>query len=381
MEVSIENNVPEHHFPIKLNLENETDPIRSLKVQIPKSETEDDPLPFQEILVNKEQISSALSAEETIFGFSGLKVYDEIHIFDVPIKFRGTQHIHTVRSGSSSSPPLVLIHGYGGSSVTFYKMIKDLSVKFQVFCIDLLGMGLSSRPKFEIYNTEECIAFFVDSIEEWRKALKLDQITLCGHSLGGYLSVNYALKYSSVIKRLVLMSPAGINGADDVNFEEYLKHSGFMRRQFLKLASNLWHKKYTPNKLYQKTGFLGRYVLKLYITKHWSSTKAEAKPLQSYFDKILSMPESSEAALHMLLKLPRARAVLPMEEYIRKNLSKINIVFIYGDRDWMDSSGASRLHKELPNVDFHLIRGAGHHANMDQPKEVCKIMVADIKKK
>ena len=177
------------------------------------------------------------------------------------------------------------------------------------------------------------------------------------------------------------MSPAGINGADDVNFEEYLKHSGFMRRQFLKLASNLWHKKYTPNKLYQKTGFLGRYVLKLYITKHWSSTKAEAKPLQSYFDKILSMPESSEAALHMLLKLPRARAVLPMEEYIRKNLSKINIVFIYGDRDWMDSSGAYRLYKELPNVDFHWIQGAGHHANMDQPKEVCKIMVADIKKK
>jgi len=380
MEVSIENNVPEHHFPIKLNLENETDPIRSLKVQIPKSETEDDPLPFQEILVNKEQISSALSAEETIFGFSGLKVYDEIHIFDVPIKFRGTQHIHTVRSGSSSSPPLVLIHGYGGSSVTFYKMIKDLSVKFQVFCIDLLGMGLSSRPKFEIYNTEECIAFFVDSIEEWRKALKLDQITLCGHSLGGYLSVNYALKYTSFISRLVLMSPAGIIGGDDLNFEEYVKNSSFMRRQFLKLASKIWKKKYTPNKLYQNTGFLGRYVLKLYVTKRWSSTKAEAKPLQSYFDKILSMPESSEAALHILL-LPKAIALLPMEEYIRKNLSKINIVFIYGDRDWMDSSGASRLHKELPNVDFHLIRGAGHHANMDQPKEVCKIMVADIKKK
>lgn len=374
MEPALENNVLYTNTPILLEKEELKEHDHFPHISSP--EEEKIPVkPMQILQVNKEHIDHALSAEETIFGFSGLKVYDEINIFDVPIKFRGTQHIHTVRSGDSKSPPLVIIHGYGGSSVTFYKMIRDLSHKFQVFCIDLLGMGLSSRPKFELSGTEECITFFIDSIEEWRKALKLENITLCGHSLGGYLSVNYTLKYRSAVKKLILMSPAGISGLDDVNFEEYLKHSGFMRRQFLKLASKLWHKKYTPNKLYQKTGFLGRYVLKLYVTKRWSSTEAEAKPLQTYFDKILSMPESSEAALHSLLKLPRARAIIPMEDYIRKELTKLDIVFIYGDRDWMDCSGAIRLSKELPNVDFKRIRGAGHHANMDQPKEVCKIIM------
>ena len=327
------------------------------------------------LVVNKQQIDKALLAEETIFSFSGLKVYDEISIFDVPIIYRGNQHIHTVRSGDSKFPPLVIIHGYGGSAVTFYKMIKDLSKKFQVFCIDLLGMGLSSRPKFQVTGTEDCIEFFVESIEEWRKAMKLKEFTLCGHSLGGYISVNYTLKYINIVTRLILMSPAGINGEDDVNFEEVVKKSGFFRRQFLKLASKLWHKKYTPNKLYQKTGFLGRYALKMYVTKRWSSTKEEAQPLQNYFDKILLMPESSEAALHHLLKLPRARAIIPMEKLIKENLTKLNIVFIYGDKDWMDESGALRLFKALPKVDFHLIKGAGHHANMDKPKEVCKIII------
>ena len=52
MEVSIENIIPEHHFPLNLNLENETTPIK-LKCQIPETETKDNPLPFQEILVNK----------------------------------------------------------------------------------------------------------------------------------------------------------------------------------------------------------------------------------------------------------------------------------------------------------------------------------------
>ncbi len=325
--------------------------------------------------VKKENLKRALSAEEKILGFSGLNVSDEINIFEVPIKFRGDQHIHTVRCGLRTNPSLVIIHGYGGSSVTFYKMIKDLSHKFQVFCIDLLGMGLSSRPKFEIYNTEECINFFVDSIEEWRKALKLKEFTLCGHSLGGYLSINYALKYTIHIKKLVLLSPAGITGADDLNFEEYMKHSGFMRRQYMKLASKLWHKKYTSNKLYQKHKYLGRIILKMFVTKRWTSKKEEALPLRNYFNNILSMPESSEAALQLLLKLPKAGAIIPMEELIKTHLSKINVVFIYGDEDWMDYSGALRLFKELPFVNFYKIKGAGHHVDMDKPQEVAKIIL------
>ena len=331
---------------------------------------------YQTLEVEKSLIKKATAAEELIFGFSGLKVYDEIQIFDVPIKYGGNQHIHTVRCGSSNNPSLVIIHGYGGSSITFYKLLKDLSQKFQVFCIDLLGMGLSSRPKFELHTTKECIEFFVESIEDWRKVLKLNEFILCGHSLGGYIATNYALRYKSIVKRLILMSPAGISGIDEnFNFEEHIKNFGFMRRQFLKLASKIWNKKYTPNKLYKKTGFLGKYALKLYVTKRWSSTKQEAEPLQNYFDNILSMPESSEAAIHYLLGMPRARALLPMEQYIFDELKDLHIVFIYGDIDWMDKAGALKLFKTLPKVDYHMIQGAGHHANMDQPKEVCKIIM------
>ncbi len=330
---------------------------------------------LENLEVNKENINKALSAEEIIFSFSGLKVSDEINIFDVPIKFRGDQHIHTIRCGLPTNPSLVIIHGYGGTLVTFYKMIKDLSLKFQVFCLDLLGMGMSSRPKFEVFSTKECINFFVDSIEEWRKALALKEFTLCGHSFGGYISVNYALKYSNHIMKLVLMSPAGISGVDDMNYEDYLINAGFFRRQLLKVASKLWHKKSTPNKLYHKHKYLGRFVLKMYVTKRWAAKKEEALPLQNYFNNILAMPASSEAALHLLLKLPKAGGIIPMEELIKKHLSKINVVFIYGDKDWMDSTGALRLSEELSNVDYYQIKGSGHHTNMDQPKEVCKIIL------
>ena len=50
----------------------------------------------------------------------------------------------------------------------------------------------------------------MDFIESWRKALNLTNFYLAGHSYGGYIVGNYALKYSQHIKKLLLISPVGI---------------------------------------------------------------------------------------------------------------------------------------------------------------------------
>lgn len=48
-------------------------------------------------------------------------------------------------------------------------------------------------PEQYVASTETTL-WFVDSLEEWRKAKKLDQFVLLGHSLGGYVAARYALK-------------------------------------------------------------------------------------------------------------------------------------------------------------------------------------------
>jgi len=56
----------------------------------------------------------------------------------------------------------VLIHGYGGGSILFLKMIKILSKTFKVFCFDIIGLSISSRPKVEhLQSTEDILNFFV----------------------------------------------------------------------------------------------------------------------------------------------------------------------------------------------------------------------------
>ena len=46
----------------------------------------------------------------------------------------------------------------------------------------------------------------------------LQRMTLIGHSLGGYLSVAYALKYPTRVQKLILLSPAGIPRDPDADY-------------------------------------------------------------------------------------------------------------------------------------------------------------------
>lgn len=64
-------------------------------------------------------------------------------------------------------------------------------------------------------RVKEAESFFIDSLEEWREKMGLETMTLIGHSIGGYFSVVYALKYPSRVNKLILLSPAGVPRGPD----------------------------------------------------------------------------------------------------------------------------------------------------------------------
>lgn len=113
---------------------------------------------------------------------------------------------------------LVILHGYGAGLGFFYKNFEALSRAkgWQLYALDMLGMGRSSRPPFKIKaqtrekQITEAEDWFIDSLEEWRMKKKIDKFTLLGHSMGGYMAVAYALKYPGRLHKLILASPVGI---------------------------------------------------------------------------------------------------------------------------------------------------------------------------
>ena len=113
-------------------------------------------------------------------------------------------------------PVLVMIHGFMSGGIQFVKMMRHLRNYYQVVTIDLLGMGASGRPSdVEFSGYESCINFFDDSIQQWARLTSTGQngekFHLLGHSLGGLIAGNYALRHPEQVDRLVLMSSVGVS--------------------------------------------------------------------------------------------------------------------------------------------------------------------------
>ena len=70
-------------------------------------------------------------------------------------------YVRTIEVGDPSKQTLVMIHGYGGSSVKFWKIIKPLSEDYHLLLIDILGMGASSRPAFDYNDPAQIDEFLI----------------------------------------------------------------------------------------------------------------------------------------------------------------------------------------------------------------------------
>ncbi len=321
--------------------------------------------------------------EEEVLKLSGLELHKELHVFDVTINFQGEEHkVHTYKCGDQNSEILVLVHGYGGSSLLYYPMLKKLSEKYKVYCIDLLGMGLSSRPEFKCQSTQETIDFFVESIELWREALAIEEFCLGGHSFGGYMSVHYSCKYHDRVKKLFLLSPVGVTKSqEEVNIEEFKKKLPWLRRQIFGMVQGMWESKTTPAEYYRKHSIIGNFLLKQYMTRQFGKEGKEeklAKMLIKYYTEILKLEGGSDRALYYVLRPPRMQAFEPAEDYIVENL-KMPIVCYYGDRDWMDKTGSNRIfYSGSNNFKIEQVSDSGHQITMHNPEEMASHLVSEF---
>ena len=99
-----------------------------------------------------------------------------------------------------AGPPVILIHGFGGSMWQWEYQQHQLSQHFRVLTLDLPGAGLSDKPDID-YRPDQMLDFFVGFMD----AAKIPQATLVGNSMGAGLAIGMALTHPTRVAKLALV--------------------------------------------------------------------------------------------------------------------------------------------------------------------------------
>ncbi|GHF24847.1 proline iminopeptidase [Kordiimonas sediminis] len=112
-------------------------------------------------------------------------------------RMNGTEHL-------GKKPAIIMMHGGPGGTHRGNMPYVQLADTYPVILYDQLGTGNSDRPGDQKnWNVER----FVAEIDHIRSALKLDEIIIAGHSWGGTLSAEYAVRSPKGLKAAILSSP------------------------------------------------------------------------------------------------------------------------------------------------------------------------------
>ena len=118
---------------------------------------------------------------------------------------------------AGSGPVIVLVHGFGSEArFDWGNVLLPLSKHHRVIALDQIGFGASDKP-FIDYS----IQTYVDFLGEFLRVLNVHEFTLCGESLGGWISALYTIESLAPQnsgqnplpppKRLILEDAAGMS--------------------------------------------------------------------------------------------------------------------------------------------------------------------------
>jgi len=118
---------------------------------------------------------------------------------------KGVFRVWTKRVGNNPRIKVLLLHGGPGATHEYFEAFDSYlpAAGIEYYYYDQLGSAYSDQPNApELWDLPR----FVEEVEQVRQALKLDKSNfyLLGHSWGGVLAMEYALKYQQNLKGLII---------------------------------------------------------------------------------------------------------------------------------------------------------------------------------
>ena len=243
---------------------------------------------------------------------------------------------------TGSGTPLVLVHGFLGSSDMWIPQIKFFKDNFRVIAPALPGFGNSNTIKS--CNSIECMAkVILDFLE--KKEIK--KFNLLGHSMGGMIVQEIAKIAGEKVLKLICYG-TGPRGNIPGRFETIDQS-----RENLKING-------LKNTAYR-------------IAKTWFIEEEKAKYF--YLCEKARKQTSIEAVDNGLIAMKNWDGIKDLQNIRNETL------IIWGDRDKAyNFNQVETLNDNIPNSNLKIIKGCSHNVHLEKPDEFNRIVSEFLKK-
>ncbi|MFK7802283.1 MAG: 2-succinyl-6-hydroxy-2,4-cyclohexadiene-1-carboxylate synthase [Anaerolineae bacterium] len=260
------------------------------------------------------------------------------------ISINGIQYHYQVQGDGY---PLLLLHGFTGSTENWWPLIPDLAESFQTITVDLPGHGKTESPTDYLRYAMESVS---KDIIQLMESLDHERFNLLGYSMGGRTALYLAVHYPDRINKLILESASpGLKTAAE--------REG--RREFdNKLANRI-----------QEEG-IDKFVAFWESISLWESQESLPDNVKTNLRKI-RLANNADG----LVKSLRG-AGTGEQPSVWPHLPKIEnpVLLLTGELDHKFCDIAAEMLSKLPNGQHQVVLKAGHTVHLENPNRWLEVI-------
>ena len=240
---------------------------------------------------------------------------------------------------------ILFLHGFTGSANDWKDVSNKLDNRFNKIALDLIGHGKSSSPSdIKFYMIDSII----EQIEQIINHLRLENVILCGYSMGGRAALSFAIEKPNLVKGLILeSSSAGIK--DDSEREERKNNDEEMAVFIEKNSIEDFVKKWLEQEIFG--------TLKRFSNERMRLIKEE------------KMKNTRTGLVNFLKGF--GTGVMP---YLGDKLCNLNlpVLLLSGQLDSKFTRINAEMSKLFPKANHIVIINSGHNIHLEEPERFVK---------
>jgi pimeloyl-ACP methyl ester carboxylesterase len=242
-----------------------------------------------------------------------------------------------VPKASDSTQVLLLLHGIGASADRWLPVVPGLSRYFRVIVPDIIGFGYSDKP-----TVEYTVDFFIAFLQSFLDNLNIQNATIVGSSFGGWMAMEFAIRFSRRVDKLILAAPAGLMQFSTHVLDEYIMAALYPTRE-------------NTLKAFMDMAFDPRIVTEDTVTD---------------FVNRMRLPNAKYAFMSTLLGIRDSQT-------LHERLPKILMptLFVWGKDDNMIPMECLKDYRQVPQAKLVVINDCGHTPFVEKPAEFNKAIL------